>query len=164
MQRPAETDGPAAAATILGRRDALALLAGLAALHPALAAAQPALDKAAFLEASSLATGLEPAKLTGMTDALLAAFQAQSPTLLQLATLARVTPPADLAAAIKGTPMEPVARALAAAWYTGTLGTGANARLLSYEDAAAWKAAGYEAVPGMCAGEFGFWSDAPAPT
>jgi hypothetical protein len=58
--------------------------------------------------------------------------------------------------------MEPVAKALAAAWYTGTVGVGASSRLVSYDDAMAWKAVDYEAVPGMCAGEFGFWSEPPA--
>ena len=143
------------------RRDALALFAGLAALHPAVGAAQAPLDRAAFLEASSLVTGVESAKLTGLTDALLAVFRAQAPVVVELAALARGAPPADLAATIKGTPMEPVAKALAAAWYTGTVGGGASAILLSHEDALAWKVAGYDAVPGMCAGEFGFWSEAP---
>lgn len=142
----------------MGRRQALALLAGLAALRPAVGAAQAPLDRAAFLEASSLVTGIESAKLTGLTDALLLAFQPQAAVVLRIAGLARV---GELGAAIKGTDMEPVARALAAAWYTGTVGQGASAVLLSYEDAQAWKVAGYEAVPGMCAGEFGFWSDAP---
>ena len=137
-----------------GRRDALALLAGLAALRPALAASPAApLDRAGFLAASGVATGMDPAKLTGMADALQAAFAAHGPALQQLAALA---------AALRGTPMEAAARALAAAWYTGTVGAGADARLLSYEDALAWRAAGYEAVPGTCAGEFGFWSEPPA--
>jgi len=145
-----------------GRRDALALLAGLAALRPALAASPAApLDRAGFLAASGVATGMDPAKLTGMADALQAAFAAHGPALQQLAALA-AAPPADLAAALRGTPMEAAARALAAAWYTGTVGAGADARLLSYEDALAWRAAGYEAVPGTCAGEFGFWSEPPA--
>lgn len=147
----------------IGRREALALLAGLAALRPGLAQADGAgLDRAAFMQASSLVTGMEAGKLGGLADALLAAFQAQGPALLQLAALARATPPDDLAAAIHGTAMEPAARALAAAWYTGTLGAGPSATLLSYEDALAWKAAGFDAVPGQCAGEFGAWADPPA--
>ena len=145
----------------LHRRHALALLAAAAAFLPGAGAAQSALDRAALLDASSLATGIEPAQLTGMVDAILEAFQGQAALVQQLAALTRIAPP-DLAAAIKGTPMEPVTRALAAAWYTGTLGTGPTARLLSYEDAAAWKALAYEAVPGMCAGEFGAWSEKPA--
>lgn len=146
----------------IGRRDAIALLASLAALLPHPAPAQPTLDRAAFLEASSLATGMPPETLTGLTDPLFAAFQAQGPALLQLAALARQTPPGDLAAALRDTPMEPLARALAAAWYTGTIGAGPAARLLSYEDALSWKATGFEMVPGQCAGEFGFWSEPPA--
>lgn len=147
----------------LGRREAMALLAALAALRPAPGWAQAPLDKVAFLDASSLVTGMEKAKLTGLTDALLAVFQPQAPVVLDLAIMARGAQPADLGAAIKGTPMEPVAKALAAAWYTGTVGSGATATLLSYEDAVAWKAAGYAAVPGLCAGDFGFWSQPPAP-
>ena len=142
----------------MGRREALALLGGLAAFLPDIARAQPALDRAAFLDASGLVTGMPAESLTGLTDALFEAFRAQGPVVLQLAALARQTPPADLGAAIRGTPMEPVARALAASWYTGTLGP----KLLSYEDALSWKVAGLESVPGQCAGEFGFWSDAPA--
>jgi hypothetical protein len=149
-------------ALTLRRRDAMAMLASLAALGPSLARAQTTLDRAAFLTASSLATGLPADQLTGLTDALLPLFQTQGPALLQLAALARGQGSADLAAAIRGTPMEPAAKALAAAWYTGTAGSGATATLLSYEDALAWKAAGYDAVPSQCAGEFGAWAEPPA--
>ncbi len=142
---------------MMGRRDALALLGGLAALLPASGFAQAGLDKAAFLDASSAATGMPADALVGMTDALFAAFQAQGPAVQELAALARRTPPDDFAAAIKGTPLEPVARGLAGAWYTGMAGP----RLVSYEDALSWKVAGFEAVPGQCAGEFGVWSQPP---
>ena len=161
-----------------GRREALGLLGALALFAPGAAHAQnqvqtqaqtqaqtPAqakLGKTAFLDASGLVTGVKPAELTGLTDALLSVFQAQGAVIGQLAALARATPPADLAAAIAGTPMEPVAKALAAAWYTATVGAGASAKLLSYEDALAWKVAGFDATPGLCAGEFGFWADAPS--
>lgn len=149
----------------LGRRDTLALLAGLAAFRPSVSLAQAgagaALDKAGFMAASGLVTGVEPAQLTGLGDALFAAFEAQRLVIVQLAALARTVPAVDLAVAVRGTPMEPVARALAAAWYTATVGSGAGARLISYEDALAWKVAGYDATPGMCAGEFGFWAEKP---
>jgi len=146
----------------LGRREALALLGALVFLAPQAGQARAMLDRAAFLDASGLVTGVKPAELTGLTDALIAVFQSQAEAIGQLATLARTTPPANLAAAIAGTPMEPVAKALTAAWYTATIGTGASARLLSYEDALAWKVAGFDATPGLCAGEFGFWAEAPA--
>ena len=155
----AETDGPSA----FGRRDALALLGALAFLAPAPGLAQAKLDKAAFLDASGLVTGVKPADLTGLSDTLFALFQSQGEALGQLAALARATPPANLAASIAGTPMEPAAKALAAAWYTATVGAGPSARLLSYEDALAWKVAGFDATPGLCAGEFGFWAEPPAP-
>jgi len=147
----------------LGRREAFALLGALAFLVPHPGQAQAQLDRAAFLDASGLVTGVKPAELTGLTDALLAVFQSQAEAIGQLATLARTTPIANLVAAIAGTPMEPAAKALAAAWYTATIGTGASTRLLSYEDALAWKVAGFDATPGLCAGEFGFWAEAPAP-
>lgn len=153
-------------APMFGRRDALGLIAGLAAFGPDMAQAQQQtaarFDRAAFLQASSLATGFPAEQLTGLADSLFKVFETQGPAILQLSELARATPPANLAGAVRGTPMEPVARALAAAWYTGTVGSGASSRLLSYEDALAWKAVGYEAVPGMCAGNFGFWSEPPA--
>lgn len=144
-------------AIAFGRREALGLLGALALFAPGAVQAQAALDKRAFLEASGMVTGVKPGELTGLTDALMAMFQAQGETIGQLAALARATPPGNLAAAIAGTPMEPVAKALAAAWYTGTVG----GTLLSYEDALAWKVAGFDATPGLCAGEFGFWADAP---
>lgn len=150
----ATNEGPA-----LGRREALALLGALAFLAPLPAGAQAKLDRAAFMDASGLVTGVKPAELTGLADALLAVFQGQAEAVAQLAALAQNTPPANLAAAIAGTPMEPAAKALAAAWYTATVGT----KLLSYEDALAWKVAGFDATPGLCAGEFGFWAEAPTP-
>ena len=107
-----------------GRREALGLLGALALFAPGAARAQGKLDKAAFLDASGLVTGVAPKELTGLTDALLTVFQAQGDAIGQLAALARATPPADLARAIAGTPMEPVAKALAAAWYTATVGSG----------------------------------------
>lgn len=150
-----------------GRREALGLLGALASFAPGATLAQTPLDRNAFLEASGLVTGVKPTELTGLTNALMAVFQAQGDSVGQLAALARAThpsdPAADLAAAIAGTPMEPVAKALAAAWYTATVGSGEPASLLSYEDALAWKVAGFDATPGLCAGEFGFWADAPAP-
>lgn len=174
----AEFDANGREPGLIGRREALALAAGLLALLPRHAPAQtaaqvavqpaaaPALDRAAFLEASSLVTGMPAESLTGMADALFAAFQAHGPAILQLAALARQAPnPAsDLAATLRGAPAEPAARALAAAWYTGMLGAGPAATLVSYDDALSWKAAGFEAVPGQCAGEFGFWTEAPPPT
>ena len=154
--------------TAFGRREALGLLGALAFLAPrsGLAQAKPgaaaSFDRAAFLDASGLVTGVKPAELTGLTDALLAVFQSQGEAVGQLAALARGTPPANLAAAVAGTPMEAAAKALAAAWYTATVGAGPAAKLLSYEDALAWKVSGFDATPGLCAGEFGFWSEPPA--
>lgn len=147
------------ASSNVGRRDALALLGGLAALLPArgFAQAPAAIDRAAFLQASSLATGVPANELTGMADALLAAFRDQSPAITQLIAFGGKGAPADIAAAVHGTPLEALCRQLAAAWYTGIAGT----KLVSYEDALAWKVAGYTAVPGECGGEFGAWADPP---
>ena len=89
----------------LGRREALALLGALVFLAPQAGQARAMLDRAAFLDASGLVTGVKPAELTGLTDALIAVFQSQAEAIGQLATLARTTPPANLAAAIAGTPM-----------------------------------------------------------
>jgi hypothetical protein len=150
-----DTNGLAA----IGRRETLALLGALAFVAPRTGQARDTFDRAAFLDASGLVTGIKPSELTGLSDALFAIFQAQGAAVAQLAALARATPPANLAAAIVGTPMEATAKALAAAWYTATVGT----RLLSYEDALAWKVAGFDATPGLCAGEFGFWAEPPAP-
>jgi hypothetical protein len=76
--------------------------------------------------------------------------------------LANTTTPEQFATAIAGTPLEAPCQQLAAAWYTGTIGAGRNAKLVSYDDALAWKAVGMDIVPGNCAGEFGFWSEPPA--
>jgi hypothetical protein len=145
-----------AGADALGRRDALLLLASLAALLPAgFAEAQTAIDRASFLRASSLVTGVPPDGLSDLVDPLLAAFRDQGPALGKLLALGRT---ADLAAAVHGTPLEGLCRQLAAAWYTGTDGTS----VISYEEALSWKVAGFAAVPGQCAGAFGAWADPPA--
>lgn len=138
----------------------MALAAALPTALPAVAQTA-ASDLAAFLAVSSLVTGIAADRLTGLTDALLAAFRGQGQALEELASLARQSPDANFSAAIRGTPLENVARALATAWYTGTVGTGPDARLLSYDDALVWLAAGMEAVPGQCAGEFGAWAEPP---
>lgn len=147
----------------ISRRLAIAMFTSLPAFGLDTARAESSLSKAAFLDASGLVTGVEPTKLTALTDALLAVFEAQRPVILRLAALTHATPPADLTAAIAGTPMAPVAKALAAAWYTATIGTGATTHLISFEDALVWKVAGFDSTPGSCAGEFGFWAEPPAP-
>ncbi len=161
-----ETRGPkleAVQSRSMSRRDVLALAAGFAALFPAAAVSQGTLDAAGFMAASSLVTGVAEGQLTELRSALLAAFQAQGPAIMQLAAIARQTPSADLAATLKGSALEPVAKALAAAWYTGTAGAGPSAKLLSYDDALVWTVAGFASAPGNCGGEFGFWAEPPPP-
>jgi hypothetical protein len=144
----------------IGRRDALALLGGLAGVLAAgSAAGQGAIDRAGFLRASSLVTGVPEDELTDLADPLLALFRDQSPALMQLLAAGRGGPPGDIAVAVRGTKLEALCRQLAAAWYTGTDGK----TVLSYDDALAWKVAGFATAPGACGGAFGAWAEPPPP-
>jgi hypothetical protein len=148
----------------ISRRQVLTTLGAAAALFPlnSRGQTQTSLDKTGFLRVSSLVTGFPVAQLTGLSDPLFATFQAQAAVLLQIDALSRTTPSDGFIAAIAGTPLEPACQLLASAWYTGMLGAGRNAKVISYDDALAWPAAGFETTPGSCAGEFGFWAEAPA--
>jgi hypothetical protein len=121
------------------------------------------LGKAEFLQISSLVTGFPVAELTGLADPLFAAFQAQSALLLQILAVGRRTPPEGFLVALAGGPLEAACQQLAGAWYTGILGMGRNARMVSYDDALSWRAAGYDVTPGSCAGDFGAWAEPLAP-
>jgi hypothetical protein len=139
----------------LGRRAALALLAAASAFGPA--RGQNA-DRTAVVRASAAVTGFDPAALAPMLDAVAIAFRDHGPALAELADIAGRVPPGAFAGAVRGTALEPLARQLAEAWYGGASG----GRVLSYEDALAWPAAGLSSVPGQCAGAFGAWSEPPA--
>jgi hypothetical protein len=122
-------------------------------------------DAEAFRHLSAALTGMPAENLPGFGEALrqsLAASAQQKAGLEALLALARTATPEALRSALHGTALEPLARAVAAGWYTGTLGAGGGARVLSYEDALVWRAAGYDSAPSLCGGEFGHWSEPPS--
>jgi hypothetical protein len=116
----------------------LGMLAGLAGAH----AQQPTiahLDDLGFLRLSKSVTGHTDLDATTALR-LMAALQREDPTFIhQAADLAHLiqddqTPEALLAAADAAGLREPML-ALVAAWYTGTVGHGQQAQMVSYADA-----------------------------
>jgi Membrane bound FAD containing D-sorbitol dehydrogenase len=62
---------------------------------------------------------------------------------------------------IAGSGLRDLAKSIVSVWYSGQVGTGEKARVLTYEEALAWPATGYAKPPGTC-GEFGDWIAKPA--
>ena len=62
----------------------------------------------------------------------------------------------------RGTTFEPIVGRLVAAWYSGIMPMKASGeRMLTYTDAAGWRATGYAKPPSYCGEAFGEWSDKP---
>lgn len=155
------------AGTGAGRRTVLAALgvgAAQAALAPGVTAQAP-LHAVAFRRLCAALTGFPEGDMPRFVDEIRQALSAPGPQragLDAMLNLARDAPTADAVwQGLRGTPLEPLARALTAALYTGTFQRGDQARVVSYEDALVWPAADYVSAPSLCGGEFGHWSDPP---
>lgn len=57
--------------------------------------------------------------------------------------------------------LAPLAEQLIAAWYTGIVGEGEAARVVTYIDAFVWYAVGYTKPPSTCDTDFGAWAVRP---
>jgi hypothetical protein len=57
--------------------------------------------------------------------------------------------------------MEVLANDLVAAWYSGLVGAGKNAKLVLYADAYVWSAMTFSKPMGVCGGVTGYWARPP---
>jgi hypothetical protein len=160
----------------LTRRQVLEALAALALaalpLSSAGAAASPSPAATAAGGASLTAADLVAAAavLDGaplLDDALGATFLAElarsagAEKLARLAEVVRSTPPDGLDRAIASAGLEPAARQVVAAFYSGLVGSAADEKLVTYLFALVWGAAPFTKPPSLCGGLFGYWADPP---
>jgi hypothetical protein len=96
-------------------------------------------DSIDFLHLSQALTGhadLDATTARRLVDAFAGAAPAMKALFASLGALARPgASPADMLAAATAVGLRPVASAIVAAWYTGTVGEGVKARTVSYRDA-----------------------------
>jgi hypothetical protein len=154
----------------MNRRELLAVAGAVLAVlgTPARAAAQAAgapaltpISTQAFHDLTLALTGYAP-RDPSMVGAFHDAF---SPELAQLEQLYRilVSEPErdDWPKAIGDAGLETLAEQLIAAWYTGIVGEGDAARVITYIDAFVWYAVGYTKPPSTCDTDFGAWAARP---
>lgn len=143
------------------------LLLGLAALAASGVAAplgaQPAplADPTSFANLSKGLAGYayaDAATASALLDALTQAVGADA--LRRIATLAAVTPPAQLNAELRTAGLSTQAETVVVALYTGQVG----ARVISYDNALVWQALGWTKPNAWCGGTTGYWTDKPAGT
>jgi hypothetical protein len=149
----------------LDRRELLIAVGSLVAAFglPGSALAQseaPPLSNDAFANLANLIAGYPPAD-PEITREFRKAFASEMDQLSKLYDILRSQPEEQWQAAIKTARLGPLADALTTAWYTGTAGKGADARVITYLDAFAWYAVGYTKPPTRCDVSFGAWAAAP---
>jgi hypothetical protein len=151
---------------ILDRRGVLQALSAFAASTlipaPARAASGTTVSVAQFARLSSALTGFPPGD-PAVAAKLLAAFATPSRR-ADVARLARVTSEhtgEDLDAAIRANGLDPLAKDLVSAWYSGVVGGGESARLVLYAEALVWSAMTYSKPMGFCGGPPGYWASPP---
>lgn len=146
---------------LLAAVSALVAALGLPVLPTEAATAPPqAIEINAFRDLTVALTGFAP-RDAALPDEFLEAFAAEAASLSQLHSIVRDTPPEEWDAAIDAAGLGTLAEALVQAWYTGTVGEGAEQRVLTYLDAFVWYACGYTKPPSQCDTDFGAWADAP---
>jgi hypothetical protein len=139
----------------------LAALAASAASGPLGAQPAPLADPTGFASLSRGLTGYayaDAATASAMVDALTQAVGADA--LRRIATLAAVTPPAQLNAELRAAGLSAPAETVVVALYTGQVG----AQVITYDNALVWQALGWTKPNAWCGGTTGYWSDKPTGT
>lgn len=80
--------------------------------------------------------------------------------LTRLAALVGQAPSETVDTLLATSDLKELAERLIAAWYTGMSGAKETRRVLSHDEALAWRATGYANAPGTC-GVFGEWTAKP---
>ena len=145
----------------------LAALAASGAVGPLAAQATPAplADPTSFADLSRSLAGYayaDAATASAMLDALTQAVGADA--LRRIATLAAVTPPAQLGAELRTAGLATQAETLVTALCTGQVDTPAGPRVISYDNALIWQALAWTKPNAWCGGVTGYWTDKPGGT
>lgn len=115
----------------------------------------------AFHDLTLALTGYAP-RDPSMVDAFHEAFSAELTQLERLYELLVSNPEReDWPKAIEDAGLSALAEQLIAAWYTGIVGEGEAARVITYIDAFVWYAVGYTKPPSTCDTDFGAWAERP---
>ena len=134
--------------------------------HAAWAGTLP-LDRQRFLELSAKLCDL-PIKARGVADEIQAAIAGgtQLERINRLAALVGPAAPETVESLVAASDLGDLAESLIAAWYTGMTGSREELgpteirRVVTHEDALAWRATGYAKAPGTC-GVFAEWAANP---
>jgi len=155
--------------TAIGRRELLVAVSTLAAFFglPQAALGQSAsavgpIGLGSFRELTSALTGISPSD-AALPEVFLQAFASDADDLTRLHAIVTEQAEEKWGAAIDAAGLNPLAETLMQAWYTGSVGQGANERILTYLDAFVWHACGYTKPPTRCDTNFGAWADLPPP-
>jgi hypothetical protein len=115
----------------------------------------------AFHDLTLALTGYAP-RDPSMVDAFRDAFSNELTQLQRLYDLLVSEPDRDdWPKAIGDAGLSALAEQLMAAWYTGIVGDGEGARVITYLDAFVWYAVGYTKPPSTCDTDFGAWANRP---
>jgi hypothetical protein len=125
-------------------------------------AASKHLDLEGFRELMIAMTGYLPRDPT-LADAFFEAFSAEVAELQTLAHIVLGSPESTWDAQISTAKLDGLAQALVSAFYTGIVGEGAEAKVITYINAFAWYACGYTKPPSQCDWNFGAWAYPPPP-
>lgn len=137
----------------LGTPGRAAALAGSSSFIP--------ISTAAFHDLTLALTGYAP-RDPSMVEAFHDAFSQELTQLEQLYQLLVSEPERDgWPKAIEDAGLSALAEQLVAAWYTGIVGDGEGARVITYLDAFVWYAVGYTKPPSTCDTDFGAWANRP---
>jgi hypothetical protein len=165
-------DGPVGGGRLaMNRRELLAvagaILGALGASNGAIAQSAPLapvtpISTQAFRDLTLALTGYAP-RDPSMVGAFQDAFSGELTQLQQLYRILVSEPERDdWPKAIADAGLAPLAEQLIAAWYTGIVGEGEAARVITYIDAFVWYAVGYTKPPSTCDTDFGAWARRPS--
>jgi hypothetical protein len=150
----------------IDRRTLLKSLAGVAAAlatgRASAASAQSTLSAAQFEALSTTLTANAPSESADVAQ-MFAAFATpeRRVALTRLARIVADTTASQLDTALRSSGLEVVANDLVAAWYSGVVGAGKNAKLVLYTDAYVWSAMTFSKPMGVCGGVTGYWAKPP---
>jgi DNA-binding transcriptional ArsR family regulator len=147
----------------IDRRALLKSLAGIAVLLASgRVSAQSALSAAQFGALSATLTGSTPSEPADVAQ-MFAAFATpeRRAALTKLANIVATTPASELDSALRSNGQDVLANDLVAAWYSGVVGAGKNAKLVLYTDAYVWPAMTFSKPMGVCGGVTGYWAKPP---
>jgi hypothetical protein len=142
---------------------AILAIGGAKAVATAPSAAKPAeksLDAGTFHDLFVAINGLAP-RDPSLSEAFFESFKEELADLKLLCDIVLQSPESEWPTRISAAKLDALAESLILAGYTGTVGEGSNAKVITYLDAFVWYACGYTKPPSQCDWNFGAWAVAP---